>query len=201
MEDALIPDNTDEEHKLNTQTVRNLESIKYTSQLSKELLESQIETFRSFNNKAGVILNILALFIPLYLFIIDHSNIVIKGLSVIVILFLIFGIVAMFIVLNAYTLHIGIKEDKYEEFINMSEADIYLLEIAANKKSIESNNQHVLEKQYFWYNMGTKLVIISVICATILLTFSIFNKTVQKLQSNDNSKPITRNYNSSYEVN
>jgi hypothetical protein len=176
MNEPEIPDNTAED-TLNTQTVRNIESIKYTSQKSKELLESQIETFRSLNNKAGVILNILALFIPVYLFIIDHSNIVIKSLSVIVILLLILGIVAMFIVLNAYTLHTGVKEDKYEEFINMSETDIYLFEIAANKKSIESNDQDVLGKQYLWYELGTKSVIISVISATILLTFSIFNKT------------------------
>ena len=178
------PENIDT-NAINNEKEGNLNSIKYTSQLSKELLESQVETFRSFNNKAGVILNILALFIPVYLFIIDHSNIIIKWLSVLVILLLIFGIISMLFVLNVYTLHIGSKEDKYDDFINMSEVDIYLFEIAANKESIELNQNGVLKKQNWWYEKGTKSVIISVISATILLTFSIFNKTERPMPNQE----------------
>jgi len=171
------------------------EKIKHTTEMSKELVHVQLENYTKLNNKAGVVLNMLAIFIPIYLFVIEHSNQAIKYWSICTVFLFVLGIISMLLVLNSSELHIGVNEDMYDEFINKENLDdILLIELGANITSIKANDD-ILKKQSFWYRNGIILVIVSVIVATILLTFSIFyakeskdDKTMSEKDKSKNTK-------------
>ena len=171
------------------------EKIKHTTEMSKELVHVQLENYTKLNNKAGVVLNMLAIFITIYLFVIEHSNQAIKYWSICTVFLFVLGIISMLLVLNSSELHIGVNEDMYDEFINKENLDdILLIELGANITSIKANDD-ILKKQSFWYRNGIILVIVSVIVATILLTFSIFyakeskdDKTMSEKDKSKNTK-------------
>jgi hypothetical protein len=117
----------------------------------------------------------LAIFIPVFLFIIDKAAISVKEFSVISIICFILGIACMFRVLYIFKLYRGIKEKQYDTLINNTKIDNLLYEIAANKTSITENDQQ-LSNQNKYYIWGLWSVIFSVIFSTILLTFSIFTQ-------------------------
>jgi len=49
------------------------ESISFVAQKSKELVESPIQSYRSLFTKAGMLMGLQSLFLPLYIFIIERA--------------------------------------------------------------------------------------------------------------------------------
>jgi hypothetical protein len=161
-------------------------SIKIISEKSKELLERQIGTYRSKQDKATTILGLLSLFLPLYLFIIEKSSEWTKLLSIIPLTIMTWGTILIIRILKTQKLNQGYNPDKFPEFINWQPREIYLYEIASNKLSFEDNDV-ILEKQNNNYNKGIKILIISIGLSISLLLFDIGLQTIKSF-NNGNRK-------------
>lgn len=165
-------------------------SIKIISEKSKELLERQIGTYRSKQDKATTILGLLSLFLPLYLFIIEKSSTLTKIISIAPLAIMTWGTILIIRILKSQKINQGYNPDKFPEFINWQPRDIYLYEISSNKLSFEKNNT-ILEKQNNNYNNGITILIISIGLSISLLLFDIGLQTF-KTYKNDNRQSTTR---------
>ena len=108
------------------------ESISYIANKSKELLATQISSYRSLHQKAGVIIGITSLFAPLFLFLVDKSSLWIKICSAVLILSLFVGILLLFFTLKATKLSQGYDEKCFEDLINEELKYVHKFEIAYN---------------------------------------------------------------------
>ena len=170
------------------------DSISFIAQKSKELLNSQIESYRSLFTKAGMIIGILSLFIPVFLFLIEKSFFIVKLISIIPIGMMIYGILKMLNILRSPELSRGFNEDKYEDLINQDLKDVEKFEISSNKLSIKEND-NLLSKYQKKYNRGITLIGISLITSILLLVSDVTLKTILKedaMSNNEEEKEKTK---------
>ena len=165
-------------------------SIKIISEKSKELLERQIGTYRSKQDRATTILGLLSLFLPLYLFIIEKSSGLTKIISIVPLAIMTYGTILIIRILMSKKINQGYNPDKFPEFINWQPREIYLYEISSNKLSFEKNNT-ILEGQNNNYNRGIIILIISIGLSISLLLLDIGFQTF-KTYKNDNRQSTTR---------
>lgn len=168
------------------------DSIEYIATKSKELLSNQIDSYRSLHQKSAVLIAITAIFIPLFLFLIENSGFWIKISAAILIIPMIVGIILLILTLSARTLNQGYDESCFEDLINVKLKQIHKTEIAYNKYSIEQNDV-ILKSQNKKYNNGLKLIIIAIIFSIcLMLAHTIFSnnknsKTDISMAKKDNS--------------
>ena len=161
---------------------------------SKELLQAQFEAYRSLFTKAGVLVGIPSLFLPLFLFVLEKSSPLIKVLSIIPIGVMLWGVVKMLLVMKPNQMFHGFKEDMFEELANKKLVDLDTYELGANRTSIKTNDR-TLAKQNRLYNSGLTLIVFSILVSVLLLVADISVKTIsggvdmgKKPDSQDSSK-------------
>lgn len=159
------------------------DSIEYIANKSKELLSNQIDSYRSLHQKASTLIAITAIFVPLFLFLVEKACFWIKISAAILIIPMIIGIVLLVLTLRAKKISEGYDESVFEELINKKIKAVYKTEIAYNKYSIEQNDI-ILNSQNKKYNIGLVLILISIILSIGLM----ITDTIDK-----NNKTVTEN--------
>ena len=155
----------------------NNNSISFVAKKSKELLNIQIESYRSLFIKSGIIIGVISIFLPIFLFLLEEAYFFIKILSIIPIGLLFWGILELLSILRSAEFYRGFNEDKFEKLINKELKEIEKFEIAANKLSIIENDKSLM-KQQRKYNRDITLVGISLIISMSLLISDITLKTI-----------------------
>ena len=149
-----------------------IESIKYISSKSKELLILQIEAFRSIDQKSGIIVGIASLFLPLFIASLTKQNKIIQIASIIPILLLLIGIVIILYAIRSQRLAEGFNEDEFDRLINRNIKHIFIAEISYNKYCIQKNNI-IVDKKNRFFNIGLILIIVAIILSIILLSINV----------------------------
>jgi hypothetical protein len=184
-----------------------LKDLQFLAEKSYQLLEKQILSYRQKHSNSGIIITILALFIPLFLNGLENSYTIIKILSVIPIVILICAFVQLIKVLKSTPLDQGFNVNEFDRLVNMDFEEILLYEIGANKSSF-NDNQILYVKSSINYNSAVKLTLISIVLSTLLLLTNEFFKPnpiptdvnlINKINMNNESK--TNNTNSNNESN
>ena len=155
--------------------------LEFLVQKSQELLNKQISSYRQKHSNSGIIITVLALFIPFFLSGLGKSNEIIKYLSIIPIFLLIWTIMSFIKVLKTKSLDQGFHPDKFDKFVNSKYEEILLYEIGANRDSFV-DNQLITEKSNQKYDLGIKLTLISIIISTGLLLANNFIEPEEKQQ-------------------
>lgn len=153
--------------------MQDLKDLEFLAERSRELLDRQITSFRATHTKAGSIIAVVAIFVPLFLFIIEKSAIVIKIASIIPIALLCYSIVLMIEILRTKKLDQGFNESQLDKLVNESYENILLYEIGAKKDSF-TDNQVITEKQNRNFNNGLSYTIAAIFLSFGLLILSIF---------------------------
>lgn len=144
------------------------DSVKYIAEKSKELLLTQIDSYRALNQNAGIAIAVASLFAPFFVFLVEKAEFWIRIFSILLIIPLIIGIILLLLSLKSQKLNRGYDETNFEEFINIDIDEVFKNEIAYNKHSIEENDK-ILKKQNKKYNIGINFILISIILSIILL--------------------------------
>jgi hypothetical protein len=155
--------------------------LEFLVQKSQELLNKQISSYRQKHSNSGIIITVLALFIPFFLSGLADSHIITKYLSIVPIALLIWTIISFIKVLRTKSLDQGFHPDKFDSFVNTKYEDILLYEIGANRDSFV-DNQKITEESNDKYNLGIKLTLIAIIISTCLLLVNNFIKPEKKPQ-------------------
>jgi hypothetical protein len=91
---------------------------KFIVSKSVELIDKQVGSYRAIQTKAGVFLGIIAIFLPLFLFLADKSKDYMIYVSIIPVLVVGWGLIEIVNILKAHALLIGIKEDEFQDLLN-----------------------------------------------------------------------------------
>ena len=143
-------------------------TLEYIANKSKELLITQIESYRSIHQKAGTVIAVAALFAPLFLFLVEKAELWVRITASLLIIPLIAGIVLLLLTLTTQKLNRGFDESNFDELLTKKLEDVHAFEISYNKYSVEKNDE-ILNKQNGKYNLGIRLIIISIILSIGLL--------------------------------
>jgi hypothetical protein len=149
--------------------------LEFLVQKSQELLNKQISAYRQKHSNSGIIITVLALFIPFFLNGLEESHLIMKYLSIVPIALLIWTIVSFIKVLKTKSLDQGFHPDKFDTLVNTKYEDILLYEIGANRDSFVDNKK-IVEHSNDKYNLGIKLTLIAIIISTCLLLVNNFIK-------------------------
>lgn len=173
----------------------NIESIELIREKSKQMIDAQIQSYRSLFTKAGTITGVLSIFFPLFLFLIESSVFTIKIISIIPILLALYGLINMLLTLKSPSLARGVKIDKFDELINYNIKKLKKYDIAYNKLSYQKNHEtlKIMNKRYNWGLLSTIFSV--VISITLLLCSNIFFYSEQKGKAmcNENETIIITN--------
>lgn len=172
-----------------------METGEYIANKSKELLRTQVESFRAIHQKAGTVIAVAALFAPVFLFLVEKAELWVRITASLLMIPLLVGIVLQLITLRAKKLRQGYDESNFEELLNKDIETVYNFEISYNKFSIEQNDK-ILISQNRSYNAGIILTIISVILSIGL----IITDTTIKNNSKTDSTMSQENNNSGGEA-
>ncbi|MGA2669001.1 MAG: hypothetical protein ABSF32_08795 [Ignavibacteria bacterium] len=149
-------------------------SLESISVITENNLNRQIEEYKRILEKAQNIIGILSIFLPLYIYFLEKSNLVIVIISIIPIVLIIIGIVLMLSIMrNKSPLTFGINEDRLQVLSEKGDEEILSYNIFANIYSI-SQSKILIDRINKRFNKGLVLVIISIILSVVLLVLSIF---------------------------
>lgn len=164
-------------------TTKTLEFLVYKS---RDLLQEQLKSYESANSKAGVLISISALLIPIAVTFISSSNtiLVIKYLTILPTVLMIFALIFLLKVLMPKGLDHGFNFEQFENQLDVGYENLLLYEIGSNKSSY-SGNEPKVNSQNKNFKTGVKLIFSSAILILLLVTSSLF-------VTNNNSEPITK---------
>lgn len=142
---------------------------------SRELLQEQLKSYESANNKAGILISISALLIPISVGYISNANTIIfvKFLIIIPITLMIVALIYLLKVLMPKGLDHGFNFEQFDNQVNKSYKELLIYEISANKSSYRDNVDIVI-KQNRNFKKGIKLIFSSAILIFTLVTVSLF---------------------------
>lgn len=158
--------------------------LEFLSERARELLDRQITSFRANHAKAGSIIAVIAIFVPLFLFVVEKSCFVIQLIAIIPIIVLGYALILMIRILKAQKLDQGFNEEQLEKLVNESYENILLYEIGAKKDSFK-DNQEITEKQNKKFDRGLNLTIIAIFLSFSILIGNIF---IEPKKCNDMAK-------------
>jgi len=147
--------------------------LEFLSERARELLDRQIASFRVSHAKAGTIIAVIVIFVPIFLFIIEKAAFIIQLFAIIPILVLGYALILMIEILRAQKLDQGFNEEQFDKLVNDSYENILLYEIGAKTSSIK-DNQEITNKQNKRFNRGLNFTIISIFLSFLILIGSIF---------------------------
>jgi len=170
--------------------------LEFLSERARELLDRQITSFRATHAKAGSIIAIVSIFVPLFLFIIEKSAFIIKLFSIIPILGFGYSIILMIEILRTKKLDQGFNVNQLGRLVNESYENILLYEIGAKKDSF-TDNQEITENQNKKFNKGLNFTIAAIFLSFALLITSIFvepnkSSTMSEKEKTENPSPAPK---------
>jgi len=145
-----------------------MEDLEFLAEKAKELLDRQIESYRSLHTKAGTIIGISTIFIPVFLYVLDKAPPHIQLLSTLPLLFFGYTLFIMLRVLWSRPLDQGFKQEKFDELVNEDYEEILLFEIGAKRDSFD-DNQIITERQNVRFNRGLLSTMIAIALSILLL--------------------------------
>lgn len=156
---------------------------------SRDLLQEQLKSYESANNKAGILISISSLLIPIAVTFISSSDslIVIKYLTILPTLLMIIALIYLLRVLMPKGLDHGFNFEQFETQLNNNYNDLLLYEIGANRDSY-SDNMVIVSRQNKNFKSGIKLIFSSSIIIFVLVTVNLF---ASKTDSNYKSGKAT----------
>ena len=161
--------------------------LEFLADRVRELLDRQISSYRTNHTKAGTIIGISSVFIPVFLFIIEKSPKIIQLLALIPIVIFLYSIILMINILRSRKLDQGFNQNQFDKLVNQDYEKILLYEIGAKKNSI-TDNQKITDKQNNRFNRGLIATVIAIIFSiTLLLSNLIIN------QNNNTMSDETKN--------
>ncbi|MEI7422424.1 MAG: hypothetical protein WCK18_10030 [Prolixibacteraceae bacterium] len=169
-----------------------LKDLEFLAERARELLDRQITSFRATHAKAGSIIAVVAIFVPLFLSIIEKSVFIIKVFSIIPIVLLCYSLVLMIEILRQKKLDQGFNESQFDKLVNKSYEDILLYEIGAKKDSF-TDNQVITESHNRKFNYGLSYTITAIFLSFALLTLSIFVEPKKTTTMSENEKTENTN--------
>ena len=152
-----------------------IKSLDFLVIKSRELLQEQLNSYESSNSKAGVLISISSLLIPIALSFISNANtlLCIKILTIIPTAAMILALSFLLKVLMPKGLDHGFNFEQFDRLVNNSHQDLLLYEIGANKDSYNANSS-VVKMQNRNFKTGIILIFSSSIILFILITISLF---------------------------
>lgn len=147
--------------------------LEYLSERARELLDRQISSFRANHTKAGTIIAIIAIFVPVFLFIVEKAAFVLQLLAIIPIIVLGYALILMIEILRSQKLDQGFNEDQFDKLVNDKYENILLYEIGAKKCSFK-DNQIITGKQNKRFNRGINITIFAILFSFAILIGNIF---------------------------
>ena len=167
--------------------MKNLRDLEFLADKARELLDRQIGSFRATHAKAGSIIALAVIFVPIYIFVIEKAADIIQVLSIIPILFLVYSLILMIQILKSKKLDQGFNEDQFDRLINKKYEKILLYDIGAKKASIK-DNQLTTTEQNRKFNQGLNFTIAAVLLSFLLLLTNVFIKPQNRLTMSEKEK-------------
>lgn len=146
--------------------------LEFLAEKAKELLDRQIDSYRTNHTKAGTIIGISSVFIPIFLYIIEKSASIIKILSIIPIIGFLYSMILMINILRSRPLDQGFNQYQFDQLVKQDYESILLYEIGAKKDSI-TDNQKITESQNRKFNRGLIITVISIFFSISLLILNL----------------------------
>jgi len=153
--------------------------LEFLAERAKELLDRQISSYRANHTKAGTMIGICSINVPIFLFIIEKSPLIIQILAVIPIMIFLYSIIQMIMILRSDQLYHGFNQDQFDELIKQDYESMLLYDIGAKKDSI-TDNQDVTKKQNKRFNRGLKATVLAIFLSITLLAANMVNNTNNK---------------------
>lgn len=145
-----------------------MKDLEFLAEKAKELLDRQIESYRSNHTKAGTIIGISAIFIPVFMFVIDKTSPIIQLLSILPLLGFGYSLYIMLKVLHSTPLDQGFNPEKFDELVNEDYEDILLYEIGAKRDSF-IDNEIISQRLTRKFNRGLRTTIFAIALSMLLL--------------------------------
>lgn len=161
-----------------------LKDLEFLAEKAKELLDRQISSYRTNHTKAGTIIGISSLFIPIFLFIIEKSSIALQIIAIVPILLFLFSIIQMINILRSRLLDQGFNQDQFDKLVNKNYEEILLYEIGAKKDSIK-DNQKITKKQNNRFNKGLITTVIAIFFSISLLLTNLILTTNDRIMTEE----------------
>ena len=142
---------------------------------SRDLLQEQLKSYESANNKAGILISISALLIPIAVTFISSSDslTIIKYLTILPTILMIIALTYLLRVLIPKGLDHGFNFNQFDNQLNKTHKEVLLYEIGANRDSY-SDNIDIVVRQNRNFKTGVKLIFSSAILIFTLVTASLF---------------------------
>ncbi len=153
--------------------MEDLRNLEFLAQNSKEIIEKQVDSYRTQHSYAGTIIGATALFIPIFLNNFTGTVQAIQWISTIPIGLFIISILLMLSLFRTKPLDQAFSVSKYKELSNKTYKEILVYEIEANTNSYNQNTGITVK--------GTKRYSIGVTFTTTALIMSIALVMVNKL--------------------
>jgi len=160
-----------------------LNNLEFLVLKSRDLLQEQLKSYESANNKAGILISISSLLIPITITFISGSDtlLFIKYLTIFPIGLMIIALIFLLKVLMPKGLDHGFNFGQFEKQINNNYKDLLLYEIGANRDSYAYNTK-IVTRQNKNFKKGIKLIFSSAIIIFVIVTVSLF---ISKPESNE----------------
>lgn len=182
-----------EEHEI-------LKNAEFLVSKSRSLLQEQLKSYDGANTKAGVLISISALLIPIAITFISGSETIslIKYLTIIPTTLMITALTYLLRVLMPKGLDHGFNFDQFDENIEKEHKQVLLFEIGANRGSY-NDNMPIVQRQNKNFKTGVKLIFSSAVLILLLVTSGLFlskeKKQGQSKEVNSKSEVDSKNPN------
>lgn len=167
----------------------NHKNLEFLAAKAKELLDRQISSFRSNHAKASSVIAAIAIFIPVFFFVIEKSIFIIQLFSIILVGLMAISIINMIGILRAKKMDQGFNADQFDKLVNENYEDVLLYEIGAKRDSC-INNEKITEKQNRKFNIGLNYLITAIFLSFLILIANVLTKTkfYKNMSKNEDSK-------------
>lgn len=142
--------------------------LEFLAERARELLDRQIGSYRTNHAKATTIIGISALFVPIFIFVVENSNMIIQIIAIVPIVLFGCSICFMLKVLSAQKLSQGFNEEQFSRLVNVDYENILLYEIGAKLDSFK-DNQKIIKKQNDQFATGLVFTKVAIFLSLSLL--------------------------------
>jgi len=164
-----------------------MKDLEFLVEKTKELLDRQLDSYRSNHSKAGSLIGISSIFLPVFIFIVDKASWEIQFLSVLPLFLFAYSLFVIIQVLRSRPLDQGFKPEKLDDLVNEDYEKILLYEIGAKRDSF-TDNITILEKQNKRFNSGLVTTIIAIAISILLLFGNIFINNQNSFKMDEKEK-------------
>lgn len=144
-------------------------------QMSKEILNKQIESYNSLQKKAQIAIGATSIFFTTFLAFIKDTNQIIKIASLLPLVLIIVGMYLAIYVIHPRGISTGIKVNEIENLLNLDLKSLQLKKIALYKRCVELN-MSLLKRISTNYRNSMTCIALAVLFSIILFYVNIIIK-------------------------